>query len=325
MKKLLNKIKYDLYKIYHPEIFQGKYKKKYYFEGWYFKITNKKVDYALAIIPGISIGENYKDSHAFIQILDNNGYAHYIPYKLSEFRFDQRQFIISIGDNYFSKENIKLNINRDGIRIIGNLCFTKIIDLPKSLLKPGIMGPFSYVPFMECFHGIVNIHHENQGYLNINGNKVDFTQGYGYIEKDWGRSFPEKWIWIQSNHFGNDNVTFMFSVAKIPWFGFHFRGFLALIRINDYVHLFATYTGARIKLLKYNDDRITAVIADKQYRVKFQAYNNVGGYLKAPGNGAMNRVVKESIKAKVRLKLMDRQGHVVYSGSGTNAGVEISI
>lgn len=325
MMNLLDKLKYDLYKIYHPEIFQGRYKKKSYFEGWYFKIINKEMDYALAIIPGISIGENYKDGHAFIQLLDNNGYTHYISYNLSEFQFDEGQFIISIGGNYFSKNYMKLNIDREGTRIYGKVYFTNIVDLPKGFLKPGIMGPFSYVPFMECFHGIVNIHHKNIGYLNINGNKVDFTQGYGYIEKDWGRSFPEKWIWIQSNHFGNDNVTFMFSVAKIPWFGFHFRGFLALIQINGHVHVFATYTNARIKLLKYNDARISAVIEDKHYRVKFQADNNIGGYLKAPGKGAMTRVVKESINARLRLKIMDKQGRVIYSGTGTNTGVEISM
>ncbi|WP_243392439.1 MULTISPECIES: tocopherol cyclase family protein [unclassified Mesotoga] len=30
---------------------------------------------------------------------------------------------------------------------------------------------------------------------------IDLTGGKGYIEKDWGRSLPDAWIWMQSNNF----------------------------------------------------------------------------------------------------------------------------
>lgn len=323
--KVIKRVKYDLNKLYHPDIFQGKFKKKNYFEGWYYKIMDEASKYALAIIPGISLGENTKDSHAFIQILDNQGHTYYIRYGLNEFQYNDSEFEIIIAGNYFSKTAMWLNINRDNVHIFGKLYFAKIVDLPKSLLKPGIMGPFSYINFMECYHGIVNIHHENYGTLHIDDKEVNFNHGYGYIEKDWGKSFPEKWIWIQSNHFKNDNVTLMFSVAKIPWLGFHFKGFLALFRINEYVHVFATYTNAKIRLLEYYDSRIRVIIEDRYYRMIIQADNNTGGSLKAPHKGLMSRMVKESINAKVRVKFMDKQGNVLYCGSGTNAGVEVSI
>jgi len=70
---------YRINKIIHPEIFQGKYQKKHYFEGWYFKVIDSNMEHALAIIPGISIEE--KDTHAFIQVLNHESKAEYIRYE----------------------------------------------------------------------------------------------------------------------------------------------------------------------------------------------------------------------------------------------------
>lgn len=29
---------------------------------------------------------------------------------------------------------------------------------------------------------------------------MDFSGGRGYIEKDWGQSFPAAWVWLQINY-----------------------------------------------------------------------------------------------------------------------------
>ncbi|MGC8819420.1 MAG: hypothetical protein C0176_07485 [Mesoaciditoga sp.] len=59
--------------IWKLQNFHGKNKNKF-FEGWYFKNTSSQKDYAFAVIPGISIGE---DSHAFIQIIDSRNFSNY--------------------------------------------------------------------------------------------------------------------------------------------------------------------------------------------------------------------------------------------------------
>ena len=63
------------------------------------------------------------------------------------------------------------------------------------------MGWYSFVPFMECKHGIVSVNHDLSGILNVNDEVLISDGGKGYIEKDWGTSFPEAWIWMQSNNF----------------------------------------------------------------------------------------------------------------------------
>lgn len=311
-------------KLFDPTIYQGKSKKKNYFEGWYYKLINKEQQHALAVIPGVSFGNGTEDRHAFIQLLDTGGKVSYIRYELSDFSYRSDRFEVAIGDNYFSDREMRLNIVEDHFNMVGQLTFHKIIAFPKSLKRPGIMGPYTFIPFMECNHGIVNIHHEISGRLNIHGNEADFSGGYGYIEKDWGRSFPETWVWLQSNHFGSDDVTIMFSAAKIPWMGRFFPGFISFIRIKDRIILFATYTGAKIIDLTYRDDQLVVVLEDKRYRMEIRAKHSEGGILKAPKNGLMDHEILESISAVVLVTLSDKRGLVVYSGTGTHAGLEIA-
>lgn len=316
---------YRLRKIFHPEIFQGKHKNKNYFEGWYYKIIDADQQHALAVIPGVSFDKEGKDCHAFIQVLDaHRSKVHYFRYDLSQFKYGEDFFWVEIGGNFFTGDEIRLDIERDGVRIKGTLKFEEILRYPKSLAKPGIMGPYSFIPFMECYHGIVNIHHRITGTLNLFGEDTDFGNGYGYIEKDWGTSFPEAWIWMQSNHFPGEDVSLMFSVAKIPWLGNHFMGFISFLRIGDKIHHFATYTKARIMHLDYKSNVLNIIMEDGKHRMELVAEHSGGGILKAPKNGLMAMEILESITALVHVKLSHKNGEVIYAGSGSNTGLEIS-
>jgi len=47
---------YWLRKIWSPELFQGIYKSKNYFEGWYYKLISADHKHIYAVIPGIALG-----------------------------------------------------------------------------------------------------------------------------------------------------------------------------------------------------------------------------------------------------------------------------
>lgn len=61
------------------------------------------------------------------------------------------------------------------------------------------MGPFAYLNGMACNHGIVSMKHQITGHMVIKGLDLYFKEDSGYIEKDWGRSFPKRYIWLQGN------------------------------------------------------------------------------------------------------------------------------
>lgn len=214
-------------KIFNPEVFQGKHKKKNYFEGWYYKIVDKNQQYSFALIPGIAYDKE-KNGHAFVQVIDSVSYStDYFRFDINEFHYLEDKLEISVEKNLFKKDGLSVNLGSNKSSIKGSLEFIDIQSFPKTLLRPNIMGPFSFVPNMECYHGVVNIHHKIKGSLAINGKLVDFTDGYGYIEKDWGRSFPKWYVWMQSNHFEKNDASLMFSIAKIPWLKRHFTGFIS--------------------------------------------------------------------------------------------------
>lgn len=314
---------YLISRLFNPEVFQGKYKKKNYFEGWYYKLVDKNETNSFALIPGLAIDE-HKNSHAFIQLIDSLDYnTEYFTFPFDDFNYSKESLNISINNNVFTRDSLSVDIKDKSYPVKGSLKFIEIEPFPKKILSPGIMGPFSFVPFMECYHGIVNIHHKIKGSLVINGEEVDFTEGYGYIEKDWGKSFPKWWVWMQCNHFSQEGNSLMFSVAEIPWIKRHFTGFISFLKIKDKLYRFATYTGAKIKLLDYKDGNIEIIVKDKDHTLSIRGRYNESGVLKAPKNGLMGRMISESISSDVWVSLKDNKGNYIFEDTGKNAGLEV--
>jgi len=312
---------YCINKHLHPEIFQGKNKRRHYFEGWYYRISDQKLKHTYAVIPGISIGE--WDTHAFIQVIDENHKDYYYHYDICDFQFNEDEFEIMIGENYFSKSRIRLNLVSNDLSIQGDLYFCNIMEYPRSFLRPGDMGPFLHDPCMECYHDIINIQHDIIGHLKIAGNKVDFSGGIGYIEKNWGRSMPKAWIWVQSNHFKPDNASFTLNIGKVRCCGINFLGFIGMFRYKDRIFMFTTYSGASIRRLFHSDNKLRISLKNCRFRLDLSVTYAEGGKLKAPINGQMCRSITESINAVIKLRFTDRTGRILYEGIGTNAGLEI--
>lgn len=312
---------YCIRKRWNPDIFQGKGKKNKYFEGWYFKITDNKMEHSYAIIPGISIGE--WDTHAFIQILDSNNKVSYFHYDIDEFGYNDKKFEIMIGDNYFSKSRIRLNIVGQGINLQGDLYFCDIMEFPKTLCRPGVMGPFLYLSFMECYHDIISIQHNIIGHLTVSGKKIEFSDGIGYIEKNWGTSMPNSWLWFQSNHFEPDDVSIFLSVAKIPFMGTSFTGFLCMFRYKDRIFMFTTYNGSWISEMSQYQNKMKVTFKDCRFRLDVNITFAEGGQIVAPMKGQMCRNITESINSVVKVRFSERHGRILYKGIGTNGGLEI--
>lgn len=314
---------YLINRIFKPEIYQGRYRHTDYFEGWYFKIIDKYAKNIYAVIPGVSKAKN--DKHAFIQVIEAvSGKTLYKRFSIKEFSYSTKAFDISINDNHFNRNGFSINIQDGDFTLNGKIGYTDVVPFPKTIFNPGIMGPFSFIPFMECYHGIVNIHCGIEGFLNINNRDTDFTAGYGYIEKDWGTSFPKSWIWLQCNHFKSENTCLMFSIASIPWLSSSFDGLISFLKLGDRFFRFATYTGAKVKKLSYVNNVLEIVVEDSKNTLSLKAFVGRGGVLKAPKNGMMNIDIQESITSQVDVILRDKSGKIIFSDTGNNTGIELA-
>lgn len=309
-------------RLYNPEVFQGNMRKKHYFEGWYFKNVTHDLTHTFSFIPGVSLVKN--DPHAFIQIISaHHGITDYIRYPLDKFKWDKKRLFIQIGSSTFTDKGITLSIGNERINLSGQIDFDNRIKYPGSIFSPGIMGWYSFVPFMECNHGIVSVNHDLHGKISVNGSLIDFDNGKGYIEKDWGVSFPEAWIWMQSNNFGEHGTSFTFSIAKIPWLGRYFIGFIAFLYFNKKFYLFSTYNKSIVSEINQNRKTVDVTVRNRKYILKIRVNKNSFGELVAPVSGEMSRSIRESIDSEVHLRLSDINNNLEYEGSGKNVGLEI--
>ncbi len=309
-------------KVFRPWAFQGSFRRNNYFEGWYFKHVTADREQVWSFIPGISLSRGRR--HAFIQVLNGRtGETQVHDYALSEFSGSSSELKIHLGSCRFSIDGMSLDIRNESDHVSGKISYASAELYPSTLLNPGIMGWYSFVPLMECKHGVVSMSHQLSGGLQINGELVDFSGGTGYIEKDWGSSFPESWIWLHCNTFNNSPVSFTFSVAKIPWLGSFFIGFISYLNLEGKFINFSTWSKARIDKLEYIDHTLNLRISNKKYRLEIEAANNQAGHLKAPVKGSMTRMIKETVDASLDLKLSDHRGKVLFHDQGTRAGMEI--
>ena len=310
-----------MYALWHPDRYQGWGKERNYFEGWYFKVVSSDERGVFAFIPGISMNPD-GSQHAFIQVLDGiKCKAAYHRFPAEAFRPARDRFALDLGNNFFSSELLRIDL--PGIK--GELQFSRMVPWPKFLYAPGIMGWFSFVPFMECYHGIVSMNHGIAGSLEIEDQAVSFEGGTGYTEKDWGRSFPDAWIWFQCNHFDHhEPLSLVASVARIPWLGSSFIGYIVGLWWRGKVYRFATYTGAMMKA-SLRDPQVLLSFKDRRYRLEIEAEQGGAGAgeLISPISGEMTGKVNESIQAVSVLRLYEGEKLLLQS-NGRNGGLEIA-
>lgn len=311
-----------LFLIRNPIVFQGEKflnKRSNYFEGWYFKNTNGNE--TISFIPGISIDGDNRE--AFIQVITGDS-SYYVYYDIGSFDYSFDPFFVKVGDNCFSIDGIHIAIRdkKSNLKIVGDLKYSNSQGIKSSLLSPNIMGPFSYIPFMECNHAVLSMKNKVNGIINFNDNEICIRDGIGYIEKDFGTSFPKSYIWIQGNNFCCDDVSFMLSIAHIPFKIFQFRGLICILKIGNKEYKFTTYNNS--KIIKYDIDNgcVDIVLKKNSYTLIIHSKYDLGYKLSAPVKGRMVKDILESITSKIEVVLM-KKDKFIFNDSSLNCGVEI--
>lgn len=317
--------------VWKPEAFQGRARRRSYFEGWYFKHSSGNPGPGGGVwsfIPGVARGAD-GDGYSFVQAIQGRtGRSWWFQYPLSEFSASEGGLDIRVGENRFSSRGMKAALSDGVSRIEAEFEYGEFSTFRFPWWRPGVMGPFSFVPRMECNHGLVSLDHRAEGWVKVEGELVGFRAGRGYIEKDWGRSMPEAWIWTQSNDFPREGDSVMLSVAKIPWMGGSFRGFLCVASLGGEKYLFTTYSGARIQDLRLGDSEARCDILGKgpdgrPARLVIKALRSRGGMLRAPVAGLLSRRIAEAADAYLRVRL-EVEGRAPYEADSAMAGMEIA-
>ncbi len=263
------------------------------FEGWYFK--HQKGEKTIAFIPGRA------KNGAFIQVVTNEVSRHFdVP---SLHVTDK----ICAGRCTFGTDGVTIDL--PGIR--GEIQYETLTPLHSD-----IMGPFRFLP-MECRHSVISMRHKLTGSLMIEGYETTFDGGLGYIEKDSGRSFPSKYLWLQCNDFPTE-CSVMVSIAQIPFVVLHFTGCICAIVYEGREYRLATYGGVKIQ----NAGPKHILLSQGQLMLEIDIFQTETGHpLKSPLRGNMTGIVKECNRTVARFRLWE-SGRLVFDLTSRNAGFE---
>ena len=310
--------------LFHPERYHGHRRRPPYFEGWYFKLVDASEVARYAVIPGIFLSDDPARHHAFVQVLDGaTGAASYHRYPAEAFEAAEGAFDVRVGPNRFSASGLHLDIDDGERRVTADVALGPLEPWPVRAWSPGVMGPYAFIPRMECNHGVLSFDHRLDGHLTLDGARIDLTGGRGYLEKDWGAAFPAGYVWMQSNHFATPGTSLVASIAIVPWIRSAFPGFLVGLHHDGLLHRFATYTGARTEHLRITDDRVEWTVADRHRQLEVHARRAAAGLLLGPTREQMESRVGETMQAELEVRLRDRRTRTVLEGTGRNAGLEV--
>lgn len=278
-----------------------------WFEGLYFK--HQKGDETLAVIPGISLDKT--GGTAFIQVITNRR-SWYVSYPATAFQRHPSGRAVRVGDSLFTQDGVRLNLQSPG------LCLRGVIRYGWAARPQGdIMGPFRFVPHMECRHQLFSLGHQLSGSVWVNGRKLSFDGGTGYIEGDRGRSFPSRYTWSQCNTFSGQNTCVFLSAARIPLAGGAFPGCIASVLLQGREYRLATYTGARITRWEPGHIQLT----QGNSRLEAELLHSSACPLAAPSLGRMTRIIHEHAACIVRYRFT-WQGKDLFDLQSASASFE---
>lgn len=278
-----------------------------YFEGWYLK--HQHVSNGFAVIPAIHM-QRSGAKKASIQIITQMG-AGMVEFPGEQFEAGERESWVRIGDNLFSTQGIRLNLSTGDLAVRGSLRYG-----PLTPLQSDIMGPFQYVPFLQCRHGVISMGHRLEGELQVNGKVVNYTGGTGYVETDRGRSFPRAYLWTQCVW---KEGSVMLSIADIPMPGGSFTGCICAVLWDGQEYRLATYQG--VKIQRWSSQG--ALVQQGALRLEVELLEAAPHPLSAPVSGGMTRTIHESLFAKIRYRFW-KGNHLLFDHTDLQASFEFA-
>lgn len=282
-----------------------------YFEGWYLKHQNPQGQ-SLALIPAFHVdGSGCRT--ASLQVISKDR-AWWLEFPESQFQVSRKTFQVQVGQSGFGSQGLSLHVQRDGLTLHGALHYG-----PFTVLSSDIMGPFRIFAGMQCSHGIVSMGHSLEGTLELNGERLDFSNGIGYIETDRGRSFPSAYLWTQCFWGGPGQASLMLAVATVPLPVGGFTGCICSVFYRGREYRLATYRGAKIEVWSSSG----SVIRQGKYRLEVELLKERRQPLRAPVEGCMERTIHESLCAEVRCRFW-KGTDLLFQHTDSNASFEYS-
>jgi tocopherol cyclase len=193
-----------------------------------------------------------------------------------------------------------------------------------ALPQQSTAGWLSYFQIFEPGWQILMAHGLASGWIDWNGDRYEFTDAPAYAEKNWGRSFPQKWFWFNCNSFTNETdlaltagggrrkvLWWMESVAMI---GIHHRGkFYEFVPWNSQVS-WEIQPWGKWQMQARNFEFEVEIVGTT---------DQPGTLLRAPTERGLIFCCRDTIKGELSLNLRERQGKTILEAHSSVCGLEV--
>ena len=185
-------------------------------------------------------------------------------------------------------------------------------------------GWLSYLPIFEPGWQILMAHGLATGWIEWQGNRYEFTNAPAYSEKNWGRSFPEKWFWVNCNSFneivglavtaGGGRRKVLATTEEVGMIGIHYRDkFYEFVPWNAQV---------RWQIQPWGEWRIQASNSDFQVEL-IGTTDDRGTMVSTPTATGLVMCCRDTLKGLLSIDLRTRQGEEIVTATSSLAGLEV--
>jgi tocopherol cyclase len=191
-------------------------------------------------------------------------------------------------------------------------------------LPQATAGWLSYLPIFEPGWQILMAHGLATGWIEWQGKRYEFSHAPAYSEKNWGRSFPEKWFWLNCNSFsetvglavtaGGGRRKVLWMTEEVAMVGIHYRDrFYEFVPWNSRIEW---------QIQPWGEWRIWATNPDFQVEL-IGTTDLAGTMVGTPTAEGLVMCCRDTLKGLLSIDLRTRQGEQIAIATSNVAGLEV--
>lgn len=284
-----------MFGIIKPSGLRGKFGRHKYFEGWFQKVYSVEHNASFIVIYGYAT-QNAPDKFGFIQIYIPRQDPHILYFNKDEISCDPKNHSVRMGDNLLTTE--LMNISSDDVSLKLNMKNNHPIPTFKNS-----MGYAYYVPTLPCYHSVMNEFHHVSGEIQTTHQHFLLEHESGYMEKNWGTSFPNRYCWLQAIDPNDSKTSLMFSQAEIQWIGRTFIRHVGHLRFNGQQIDLRSIRNCTITNSTYDEHNHLIRISGKKFMMEIHISFQDRVIFKGPANGNMSRDIIHHTDARIDVQL----------------------
>ncbi len=209
---------------------------------------------------------------------------------------DRQQHIVRMGDNVLSTNTIDINLHELSINL--QLMNNQRIDTLNNS-----MGYAYYVPTLPCYHSVLNTSHGVSGSIVHRSNEYAVNNEMGYLEKNWGTSFPDRYMWLHAVDPNDAETSLLFSRADIQWLGRTFTRHVGHMRLDGKHIDLRELSSVVISTHRAGPDTHIYRINSRSLQMDVSITVGHKVLLKAPELGSLSREIPHHIDALIEARV----------------------